>query len=193
MAQSTLSSDTMADDTDSIIGEQRPSGGDPGFRDEWLEELCGDGTFDSSHFDILEKVIGNLALHECYCLMVPKHEKRNEIIRSVTLPGFSGTGSPSFKRVLSIAQYAKAQKFRSDDQALTEDINLYNAMLKQKADGTCKGSESDVEDVQSERPRDESRSRNGGKLRARSSTAQGHDRESGPRKRSRLPDQGFAI
>ena len=182
----------MVDDTDSSIGEPRLSGGDPGFGDAWLEQLCGDGIFDRRYFDILEKKIGNFALHECFSLMVPKHEKRNKIMRSVTLRGFAGTGKPSFKRVLSIADYAKAQNCRSDVEGLKEDISLYHAMLKQKADGTCDFSDSDIDDVQCGRARDKSRTRNGGEFRARSSSPQRHDVRSGQRKRSRLPDQGFA-
>ena len=184
---------TMPIDTDTIICERRLSGGDPGFRALWLEELCEHEIFDRRYFGIVEKVIGNKALHEFFSLMVPKLQQRNKIMRSVNLPGFSGTKTPSFKRLLAIAAYAKSNNLRSDVEGLEKDIELYRQMVKQKLEGTFESSESDVEDVKSERARGESPARNRGQLRARSSSAQGHDRRSGQRKRSRLSEQGPSL
>ena len=124
---------TMPIDTDTIICERRLSGGDPGFRALWLEELCEHEIFDRRYFGIVEKVIGNKALHEFFSLMVPKLQQRNKIMRSVNLPGFPGTKTPSFKRLLAIAAYAKSKNLRSDVEGLQKDIELYHEMVKAKA------------------------------------------------------------
>ena len=131
----------MMDDTFTIIGLRPLEMGQIGWRAPWVEHVVEWGKkvdvkmVRFQYVNLLEKVVGNGAMHEWLLLMIARNWSSlargtiDELLTSIVLPGCPGTERPSFKRLTKICGHCGKEGMNPNWRSLLADIRLYYRMI----------------------------------------------------------------